>query len=158
MRYLIIADSHGDENAIRDLKPILETVDGVIHLGDHVADLMWLQKNNSLDFYGVRGNCDGPKSAKDEEIITIDGIKILMTHGHLYGVKHDLADIYHHAHKKKCSVVLFGHTHIAVNKSIDGIVLHNPGSLSLPKDGAPKSYSILTILDGMPRFEHFYVY
>lgn len=158
MRYLILADSHGDEKAVRELKPILENVDGVIHLGDHISDLQWLQKDHTKEFYGVRGNCDGPKSGDDELVVTLSGVKILLAHGHLFGVKHHLSEIYQHGHKKNVAAVLFGHTHIAVTDTINGIIMHNPGSLSLPKDGAPRSYSILKIEAGILHFEHFYLF
>jgi putative phosphoesterase len=40
-------------------------------------------------------------------------------------------------------IFLSGHTHIPTAKKENGIVYGNPGSISLPKGGYPKSYAIL---------------
>lgn len=59
-----------------------------------------------------------------------------MSHGHIYGPK-NLPPL------APGSVFLSGHTHIPTAEQENGIWLFNPGSLSLPKGGHPKTYGIL---------------
>jgi hypothetical protein len=40
------------------------------------------------------------------------------------------------------TVILRGHTHIPRGESLDGLHFWNPGSLSLPKGGFPRSYGL----------------
>ena len=62
--------------------------DYVFFLGDGAARLgeLVLHKN----FYGVAGNCDSLPLPK-EVTLDVEGVKILLTHGHAYGVKSDCA-------------------------------------------------------------------
>ena len=53
---------------------------------------------------------------------------------------------------KPGTVLLRGHTHVPRGETIDGLHFWNPGSLSLPKGGAPRTYGIVesgvfTVLD-----------
>ncbi len=40
------------------------------------------------------------------------------------------------------AVILRGHTHVPRGESLDGLHFWNPGSLSLPKGGSPRSYGL----------------
>lgn len=85
----------------------------------------------------VRGNCDAevdqmllkfPITADYNEIINQDH-KIFMTHGHLY----DPTSL----PLKNGDAFMSGHTHITkIEKTIDGITIFNPGSISLPKNNS----------------------
>ena len=63
-----------------------------------------------------------------------DGLQIFACHGHL---------IPEHAPIKGLppkTVILRGHTHVPRGETEDNLHFWNPGSLSLPKEGYPKSY------------------
>ena len=47
------------------------------------------------------------------------------------------------------SIFLSGHTHVKLDKVVDGIRCLNPGSVSIPKDG---SHSCIIFEDGAFRF------
>ena len=71
-----------------------------------------------------------------------DGLTMYLTHGH------------HHSPDNlpplaEGSVFLSGHTHVKLDKPVDGIRCLNPGSVSIPKDG---SHSCLIFENGDFRF------
>lgn len=117
--------------------------DYVFFLGDgaaRIGDLV-LHKN----FYGVAGNCDSLPLPR-EITLDIEGVKILLTHGHSYGVKSDLLSLSLRARELGCRLAYFGHTHIAETVDVDGVTLINPGSVSHPLYGSP-TYAY-TVIEG----------
>lgn len=139
MKILIISDSHGRLDKIMKMYE-QEKPDMVCCAGDHSKDGEELSFVYPGKYYIVRGNCDiFDRRHSDEVIIELEGFKILLAHGHAYGVKSSYASIEQRAKLLKCDIVLFGHTHIAINKEINGITLFNPGAA---KDG---EYGILNI-------------
>lgn len=150
-RYLICSDSHGNGGALLKLLPYLDQMDGVIHLGDHIEDLDVLRQARpdlASDFFiGVRGNCDGNGSGKNEQILIVGSHRILLTHGHRHDVKTGLLRIFHYALEKEVNCVLFGHTHQPFLVEESGVCLHNPGSISLPKGGSRSSFSLMELTE-----------
>ena len=62
-----------------------------------------------------------------EEEIELDGNKVLVTHGHYYGVSMDISGVAEEAKSRDCDAVFFGHTHKPVIEEIDGVLAINPG-------------------------------
>ena len=119
------------------LKEACLHVDYVFFLGDGLINVKEVGYNDN--FHGVRGNCDYTDFFEDEEIIQVENLKILITHGHKYGVKSDTFSLVSRAHELNCNVVFYGHTHIADIEICEGITLVNPGALYAPVIGN-KSY------------------
>ena len=97
----------------------------------------------------VRGNCEAEVDQMvlpfpcmaDYALLECDGISMYLTHGH-------------HANPDQLpalngGVFLSGHTHVKLDKLVDGIRCLNPGSVSIPKDG---SHSCLVFENGEFRF------
>ncbi|MGL5278946.1 MAG: YfcE family phosphodiesterase [Cetobacterium sp.] len=130
MKILIITDSHGNTNKIYDIIS-QENPNIVIWTGDH----SWDGEECSfafpdIKFYIVRGNCDiFDRKFNDDEILDIDGIKIFITHGHLYNVKKEMYTLEAIAEKYSVDAVCFGHTHIPYYTERNGIKYFNPGAL-----------------------------
>lgn len=92
----------------------------------------------------IRGNCD---AQVDEMVLDFslaaehlllyldDGRACFVTHGHVYNP--DLLPAL-----RKGDVMLYGHTHIYKHEVVSGITAINPGSLSLPKNGNPRTYML----------------
>lgn len=101
---------------------------------------------NSLaeEIIAVRGNCEAEVDQMvlsfpcmaDYSILDCEGHAIFMTHGHVYSP--DKLPVL-----KKKSAFLYGHTHIPEAEEKDGILLLNPGSVSLPKNDCPPTYGLL---------------
>ena len=72
-------------------------------------------------------------------------MKILLTHGHRYGVKTDLLSLALRAEELGCRLVFFGHTHTAEIVEHGAVTLVNPGSLTHPSFGTPTyAYTVIT--------------
>lgn len=117
MEFLVLSDSHGNPERLTDIyKRQIKKPDGIFFLGDGLRDLD-LCDFSDTPVYCVRGNCDFfsfdiDREAKDERIEEVRGYKVMLSHGHLYGVKHSLGKILHSAAQKGADILLFGHTHI----------------------------------------------
>ena len=92
----------------------------------------------------VRGNCEAevdqmvlrfPVMA-DYAALLMDGHVLYATHGHLYGEDNPPP-------LQPGDALLCGHTHIPGLRRHAGFTYLNPGSVSIPKSGAPHSYMIL---------------
>lgn len=82
-----------------------------------------------LPIVNVRGNCDyGDFDVPEQRLVEYGGVRILMTHGHRYGVKSGLLRYDMAARENQVDVALFGHTHCAYCEENNGVWLLNPGS------------------------------
>ena len=120
MKLLVFSDSHGMPLYMRETLEKHRDVDAVIFLGD-----------GQNDFQMMRGNCDlGCADVPVREILDLDGAKIFCTHGHLYHVKSGLYTVVCAAREAGANLLLFGHTHEALETYDDGLYILNPGSCS----------------------------
>lgn len=134
MKILIISDSHGRLDKIMQMYEI-EKPDMVFCAGDYSKDGEELSYVYPGEYKIVRGNCDFlDRRHSDEMIIELEGFKILLTHGHEYGVKRSYNAIKNRGKILNCDVVVFGHTHIAYKEN-DKIILFNPGAAQDGKYG-----------------------
>ncbi len=116
----------------------------VFFLGDGLSSLGALLCHKG--FYGVKGNCDA-YPFDDEQIVEIDGVTILLTHGDKYHVKRGLLELDLRARELGCTLVFYGHTHFASIDENAGITFVCPGSTYSPLSGAP-SYAYAVVHDG----------
>ena len=72
MKILVIGDTHGQLNKIREIFPKLTNLDLIAHTGDHLEDGHALEREFGIPVVAVKGNCDGSYSADDFEIIETD--------------------------------------------------------------------------------------
>lgn len=157
---LIFSDSHGSllnmRRAIRQNKD----AEVVFFLGDGLADAEILAGEfPALAWIAVRGNCDMSSvflnsTAEKVERITLEGKKIVLTHGDLYGAKFSDTRLRYLAMEEGADILLFGHTHepyeCFVSDAEKPFWIFNPGSVSLARG----SFGVLTIRDGVPLFSH----
>ena len=137
----IVAFSDLHYSAIPDrLKSVALESDYVFFLGDGISHLGDLLFHKGL--VAVKGNCDFVSFSR-EEVVEIEGVNILATHGDLYGVKRDLLPLYYRAKELDCQLALYGHTHYATAEDIDGLALINPGAIHSPVIGNPTSAYIV---------------
>lgn len=138
----IVAFSDNHHNRIPErLLDVIEESDYVFFLGDGTSTLKDLVFHSG--FYGVSGNCDTPL-LQEEQIVEIDGVKILLTHGDKYNVKTDLTKLALRAQELECGVVFYGHTHFAEIDRFENITFVCPGSIADSLTGVP-TYAYATI-------------
>lgn len=138
MLIAVISDTHGNKSIISKIRNELKKRDvkGIIHLGDNIDDIEGLISGFKCKFYGVRGNCD-LSSFPEELVVSIGNKRFFITHGHRYGVKTGISNIFYRGKELGVDAVLFGHSHIKIASKEEGMWLINPGSPSIPKDGIP---------------------
>lgn len=157
MKYLICSDIHGSETAaIEIVKKFREEHCNFLIL---LGDILYHGPRNPLPeghnpkgvvealnpiaekIIACRGNCDAEVDQmllqfhllSDYSFVVDEGVRIFCTHGHVYAPEE----------ASGCDVFLSGHTHIQVlEKNDKGIIICNPGSVSLPKGGTPAGYAI----------------
>lgn len=147
-RILVFSDSHGSIKPMTDIIEAMPGVSAVIHLGDLNRDIQHLE-DTFFDFpiYGVQGNNDYTGLYPNEKLLTIDGKKIFITHGHYYLSNWSPERLKTLPITERADLILYGHTHIADVEHFDGKILANPGSISRPRMGDP-SYGVIEIENG----------
>lgn len=148
MKYVVMSDSHRDFNAMNQLvAKQLDSTNAFIFLGDGAREFEDIQDiYPTAEYHGVCGNCDIGCMLKSTDILRLNGVKVMITHGHLYDVKYTLSTIKAAAKAANCKVVLFGHTHMPLVDYDDGLYIMNPGSLARSQNGK-KMYGVLEIKD-----------
>lgn len=156
MRVGVLSDSHGNlEQAKRAVEEMGE-IDLLIHAGDYYHDALYLADHFGLEVKAVVGNCDRGAKGPIEELFDLMGHTIYLTHGHLYGVKQGLLRLHYRAREAGAEIVIFGHTHIAGQEDVDGILFLNPGSVVWSRLGEKGSYAVLEFEGADYRVAIFY--
>lgn len=143
MKLLVFSDSHRSLQGMRHAVE-LEHPDYVIHLGDLERDAQLLsQEYPTLAVTGVPGNCDGFIFSPLQKLVTYGHARILMSHGHIWGVKGGYGAAIAAAQKCDAHILLFGHTHVPYCERLeDGLWVMNPGSI---RDSG--SYGVIDLSD-----------
>ena len=161
MKLLIASDIHGDADCCRAMLDAFENekAEKILILGDILyhgprndlpvgyAPKKVIDMLNSVSdkLLCVRGNCDTEVDQMvlsfpilSDTAVVYDGDKqltLFASHGHKYSPD-SLPPI------SGKTVFLYGHTHLLGKTEKDGVICINPGSVSLPKGGNPKTYAI----------------
>lgn len=163
MRVLIISDTHGSLHYWNKVKNIAKTVDEIFHLGDilyhgprnplpegyNPKDLAEELKKFNIKY--IRGNCDadvdlkvlGIQEMPKQTLEFFKDMPVFFFHGEI--VENDDFDIIQFAKKHNVKIMIHGHTHIPKIEEKEGIIIANPGSLSLPKGDSKQTYMVLDI-------------
>ncbi len=153
MKIGVIADTHIPDRAKEIPQQILEAfkeVDMVIHAGDFV-DSSVLDKLKAVckNVRAVWGNMDPyeiRKELPEKEIIEIGNYKIGIIHG--YGHPNKLIDLVTEIFKNdNVNLIIFGHSHSALNEKRGNIIYFNPGSPTDKTFALHNSYGIIEIND-----------
>jgi uncharacterized protein len=149
----IISDTHISKDLYKIdqlLNSHLRNVDLVIHAGDFknykVIDIIEKQKK----FLGVFGNNDGDlikERVREKELINLMGYKIGIYHGH--GTTKSTIDRAYEVFKdNKVDIIIFGHSHQPIIKTMNKILMLNPGSPTSKRKDRWYSYIILDLEKG----------
>ena len=162
MKIMIASDIHGSAYYLEQLlnRYDEENPDKLLLLGDILyhgprndlpkgyapKDVILLLNTHKEEILCVRGNCDTEVDQMvlefpilaDYAILEAGNRLIYATHGHVFHLQH-LPML------QPGDLLLHGHTHIPAWKRFGENNLYvNPGSVSIPKEGSPHSYMMLT--------------
>jgi uncharacterized protein len=147
MKIGVVSDTHSNEIP-KQVFAAFRNVDLIIHAGDF-ADVGTLKDFQKLkEVKAVWGNADGADIRKllpATQIITAGKFKIGVYHGEGPGAK-VLERVQKEFKKEKLDAIIFGHSHMAFNETIKGVLYFNPGS---PNDvcSSSRSYGLLDVTD-----------
>ena len=131
MKIAVFSDTH---HHIGDAARVIrrEQPDLVIHLGDHIRDAYALAEElPDIPMECVPGNCDYAPAEPETKLLTLCSLRLMITHGHNYRVKYERDALLNAAYFQQADMVLFGHTHHAVNDRVEGIWVVNPGTAGM---------------------------
>ena len=149
MKVLIVSDTHRQNENFMQVMDREEPIDLLIHCGDIEGSEYLISRRAGCPVHMVAGNNDFFSDLPREEIIDLAGKKILVTHGHTYGVSGGTDGIVEAARARGCEAVLFGHTHYPEIEMQEGILVINPGSLTFPRQRGRKfSYAVMEAEEG----------
>ena len=145
MKILVLSDSHGNvSNMIQAVKKEMPRM--VLHLGDCWRDGERLHDYfPDLPFEQVPGNCDFRSSQAQEKLLFLEDTRMLICHGHTYGVKQSLMAAGLAAEEKNLDLFLFGHTHEPMVDKRGKTLFLNPGSIG---SSYQPSYGVVTLENG----------
>jgi putative phosphoesterase len=161
MRFLVCSDSHGRVSHLMEMTEQANLgrfpIDGLLFLGDGLADLTYLDLGY-VPIIAVSGNWDlFRSSAKREEVLVMDGYRILMMHGHTHGAHSGIERMVAYADEIGADILLFGHTHVPQERyfpsgsEVGGVTLKkplyvlNPGSIGSARDGSREGFGTLEL-------------
>ena len=150
MKVLVVSDSHGRHDLLRNAIGQEAPIDMLIHAGDIEGDLnRILGPKREYTIHAVAGNMDWGDGLESSQVFDMGGHKVFLVHGHHYGVHYTMANLREAAESCHADVAIFGHTHIPVCERQGDMLILNPGSLTYPRQaGHRPSYILLTVSDG----------
>jgi putative phosphoesterase len=171
VRLGVVADSHIPDR-MRVLPPeafeALAGVDAILHAGDICVQRVLDALGELAPVYAVRGNRDLALRLPLDRVLTFEGVRLGLTHGHggwRGYVREKLLTYalgYYHtgflrqvrARFDAVQAVVFGHSHRPVNFVMNGVLMFNPGSLG-PDYRRPHgpAVGLLTIASGTVKGE-----
>lgn len=160
MKYMFASDIHGSAYYCEKMMKVYgeEKAERLVLLGDLLyhgprndlprdyapREVIRMLNEHKKEIYAVRGNCEAEVDQMvlefpvlaDYCILSVNGHTMYATHGHVYNQDH-LPPI--------CGgdILIHGHTHVLKAEQMEGYILLNPGSVSIPKEGNPPTYAIL---------------
>ena len=145
MKLLVLSDSHGNlshmEEAVLRVRPRM-----ILHLGDCWRDGEKLHDLfPDIPFHQVPGNCDYRPDEPAERLLFLEDKRVLMCHGHTYGVKQSLISAGYAAEEQRLDLFLFGHTHRPLWDWRGRTQFVNTGSIG---DYRQPTYAVVTLEEG----------
>lgn len=158
MKYIVASDIHGSayftEMLIKRIEE--EKADKLILLGDiynHGPRNPLPEKYNPMkvsellnsianQLIVIKGNCDSEVDTLisdfdfvENTVLSVNDKTLFLSHGHIYNCDN--------LPKTKFDVIIYGHFHTGFIERKNGVIIANPGSISLPKNGTQESYLLI---------------
>jgi putative phosphoesterase len=130
----VIADTHLDhpESLPHRLLEALAKADLIIHLGDYTSKDFLDELRRLGKFHGITGNHDNAELRKElnqMEVLEVAGKRLGLIHGMFFpfGTQKRMKARFK---EQKIDILLYGHTHLATSRYVDGVFVFNPGTVT----------------------------
>ena len=152
MKVLVLSDTHSPRRwkaCPLALLPWLETADVILHAGDVCTPDVLSLLATFAPVHVVMGNNDVPEVAEwgapETLEVELDGLRVGMIHdsGQRQGRTARLR-----AHFPTAGLVVFGHSHIPLDETGDGLRILNPGSPTDRRRQPAGTFATLDVRDG----------
>ena len=135
MKIVVASDCHGDFESLKKIHLLIQDANYYRFLGDSELDSSLLSP-----FISVKGNNDFFLKYPTYKNVTIQNVRFHLEHGTTLN-KYNIEE---RVKSSQCDVFLFGHTHRKFVQKYNDILILNPGSTSLPRDGKNGSFLLIT--------------
>lgn len=163
MKVGVVSDTHLS-HAAKELPRVLieefSKVDLILHLGDWVAMEVYDRLSRLAPVEGIAGNNDGSEIIQrfgERKIITLEGVRIGMIHGHTpYSRKGTDGNALLAFEGEELDCILFGHSHQPLLRKENGVLLFNPGSPTDKRREKQYSFGLMDIEEGSVSARHIF--
>ncbi|HYH02288.1 MAG TPA: metallophosphoesterase [Bacillota bacterium] len=145
VRIGVVGDIHGNYSGLRKVVEEAGMVAQWLFTGDGYREITRLEAEFGVSIAGVAGNCDFFTEFPGEQRLQLGNYRILLTHGHIYGVKQGLTRLALAGQSQGAALVVFGHTHLPFDDCWNNVRLFNPGSLSVERSAGRPSYGLIEL-------------
>ncbi|MFH1877885.1 MAG: metallophosphoesterase family protein [Candidatus Omnitrophota bacterium] len=152
MKIGVLSDTHIPVSAVKLPKAVYDSFKGcdlIIHAGDIVEMSVINELQKIAETKAVFGNMDSfdVKDTLPEKLFfKAEGKNIGVVHG--TGAPENIIKTVKGFFSKKPDIIIFGHSHEAINVVIDGILFFNPGSPTDQFFSKYRSFGIIEIIKG----------
>lgn len=154
MRILVVSDTHGKDGTLERVLEQTGEIDMLIHCGDVEGSEDYIAALAGCPVHMVAGNNDFFSDLDREEEFDLGKYRVLLTHGHNYGVSMGTEFLKEEARSRNVQIVMFGHTHRPCLEQEGELTVLNPGSLSYPRQERREPSYILMETDSRGEFSY----
>lgn len=163
MQFVVLSDTHIPHRAKRlpdEVWAYVEKSDGVIHVGDFSSYDFYLElcahAGGEEKVYAVWGNMDDEylfRKLPEKLVFEKEGVKIGLYHGQGAPIGIEKRVLRKFSDQLP-DIIIFGHSHIPLNKKIGNTLMFNPGSPTDRIFARRNTFGLLTINNGEFTIEH----
>ena len=164
-KLLVFSDTHGHLSPLKavfnwakDCIPPNGSICCTAFLGDGLSDLRMAA--DAAGFYSewklIRGNNDYDSNMPETALLDYGDHRFFMCHGHRHNLHGDYRTLITAGRTAGADVVLFGHSHVPFQKTVNGTLLVNPGSVGRPRSRIGATFAVIECATGCPPTAEFY--
>ena len=149
MQICVFSDTHNNYPAVCDVILPHKDADLFVFCGDGQYDIeRFLREYPEFapKLVRVRGNCDFDTDIPLMASVPLPyGHKLIAVHGHYYESGDFTERLSALGRENGADIVCFGHLHVRMSRSVNGVRLFSPGSAAKPRDGKPAAFGLIDI-------------
>lgn len=154
MRILVISDSHGKNDDVKQVIKQVGDIDMFIHLGDVERGVDYIRGLTDVETHIISGNNDYALDLPATDSFMIADKKVFITHGHRFYVGSGVERLKEYAIDNGYDIVMFGHTHVPFIEVGEQVTILNPGSISYPRQDGRKHTFMMIDVDSKGGFHY----